>query len=415
MSVRPAWKLRRLSADRSGDTIIEVLVVLAVLGLAIGLAYATANRSLLNARQAQEHSEAAGLVEKQVENLRLLVSNSTAGNTDPTTNIFLTTTPFCVRDPNAAPPIDTTASDCNMSSAGSAVGYKVFIYNCDNQPAVDPCATAIPNSGTFAVQATWDDILGQGTDSVTMTYRLHDPNPAAVAEDDEDPGDGSLLNPDLAVTGCTGPIVIGLSANCLSGDTIAVTVSGVIAGDTCILRNDSGSGSGTALKTVTADATGCSANLKINSITSGQTGYLTAYVTDNGNPYKSNSLTLNSWSKTPIHTSCSWPGSDHAYGGVNYSNWVYTIGSDGCSAGTTQCIKGVNCVSGSPSDYGANVACWTGSGYVYGTTWNGHDHTAIPCPPGTSRISLAPAAPPGLRGSPGPEMVPPGYSEGAWA
>ena len=46
----------RLDKNQRGDTIIEVLIVLAVLGLAIGITYATANRSILNARQAQESS-----------------------------------------------------------------------------------------------------------------------------------------------------------------------------------------------------------------------------------------------------------------------------------------------------------------------------------------------------------------------
>ncbi len=82
--------------------------MLAVLGLAISISYATANRSLLNARQAQETAEATGLVETQVENLRLLSYNSTPGNTDPTTNIFLPASTYCILDPTGSSPIDTS-------------------------------------------------------------------------------------------------------------------------------------------------------------------------------------------------------------------------------------------------------------------------------------------------------------------
>jgi type II secretory pathway pseudopilin PulG len=160
-------KPRRLAADQLGDTIIEVMVVLAVLGLAIGIAYATANRSLLNARQAQENSEATGMVKAQVENLRLLSANSTPANTDPNTNIFLPTVPYCVPDPSAASPIDTNTSHCSSGS----VPYSVLVYNCD-KISTGPCFGA-SGPDTLVIQATWPDILGQGTDSVTLDYRLH--------------------------------------------------------------------------------------------------------------------------------------------------------------------------------------------------------------------------------------------------
>src|SRR5271170_6288790 len=60
--------------QQAGDTIVEVLVVLAVLGLAISISYATANRSILDARQAQENSQATEYVQAQIENLRAYAS-----------------------------------------------------------------------------------------------------------------------------------------------------------------------------------------------------------------------------------------------------------------------------------------------------------------------------------------------------
>lgn len=157
----------KITADQFGDTIVEVMIVLAVLGLAIGISYATANRSLLNARQAQESSQAAGLAQTQVENLRLL-----AANTDPATSIFLPSTPstFCVNNPLSATPIEANLANCTYPP----VTYTILIYNCNKTPSVGPCATA-NGPDTFIVQATWPDVLGQGTDSVTLDYRLHSP------------------------------------------------------------------------------------------------------------------------------------------------------------------------------------------------------------------------------------------------
>src|SRR5690606_3729104 len=53
-----------------GDTIVEVMVVLAILGLALSISYATANRSLIQTRQAQENAEATEIARGQVEALR---------------------------------------------------------------------------------------------------------------------------------------------------------------------------------------------------------------------------------------------------------------------------------------------------------------------------------------------------------
>ncbi len=164
---------RRMSAGQFGDTIIEVMIVLAVLGLAIGISYATANRSLLNARQAQENSVAAGLVETQVENLRLLAGNSTPANTDPNKNIFLPTVPYCViapQDPLNTTPIHTNQVDCDSPP----IPYRVLVYNCNVPSMGGPCA-GVSGPDSFAVRATWPDVLGQGTDSVTTDYRIHAP------------------------------------------------------------------------------------------------------------------------------------------------------------------------------------------------------------------------------------------------
>lgn len=161
--------MKKIAANQLGDTIIEVMVVLAVLGLAISISYATANRSLLNARQAQENTQAAGLVQTQVENLRLLVANSTPDNTDPATNIFLAPAPFCITNPTSPTPMNPPAS-CSFTP----ISYQVLIYNCDKLPTIGPCNNA-SGPDVFAIEAVWPDVLGQGNDSVTINYRLHAP------------------------------------------------------------------------------------------------------------------------------------------------------------------------------------------------------------------------------------------------
>jgi type II secretory pathway pseudopilin PulG len=152
MSVTKPMKL-----DNIGDTIVEVMVVLAVLAMALSVSYATADRSLLNIRQAQENQQATELAQGQVEELRTLTSPSSP------VNIF-TAGSYC---------LSTTAPYSKLPSCG-------FNYGGQSTPLVSALYTlnvsytAISaTGGTFTVTVTWPDVQGQGTDSIQLVYRLY--------------------------------------------------------------------------------------------------------------------------------------------------------------------------------------------------------------------------------------------------
>jgi prepilin-type N-terminal cleavage/methylation domain-containing protein len=126
-----------------GDTIVEVMIVLAVLGSAIGISYATANRSLLNARQAQESSRATVIAQAQVEQLRALASIKN--------NLDIARFTDAITFPDACKYDKTTGFEYDVS-----IKY-------DNTLGDDK----------FTVRVLYDDVLGQGQDSVTLTYRVH--------------------------------------------------------------------------------------------------------------------------------------------------------------------------------------------------------------------------------------------------
>lgn len=138
--------LKRLRFRERGDTIVEVMVVLAVLGLAISISYATANRSLLNARQAQENAQATALAQSQIESLRTL----TAASTTPT---IFQAGPYCVTSGAVVPGSCTTGS----------IPYTM---------RVNWVASALTGS-TFTITVIWPDVEGQGNDTVTLVYRLY--------------------------------------------------------------------------------------------------------------------------------------------------------------------------------------------------------------------------------------------------
>ncbi len=155
--------------NQVGDTIVEVMVVLAILGSAIGISYATANRSLLNVRQAEESSEGDTLAQEQIEALRSFVQYTSTGP-ESSNDIFNQSSNFC---------IDNTQNDVVDISATSATLFSEYV-----SPHDDPCTYTngikyyIADSyssvnSTFEVQVAWYDVLGQGIDTATLYYNLY--------------------------------------------------------------------------------------------------------------------------------------------------------------------------------------------------------------------------------------------------
>lgn len=169
MSVKPKF------LDSRGDTIVEVLVVLAVLGLAIAIAYSTANRSLLNARQAQENSVGTRIAQAQLENVVSMGCASGNPNCPDPTNpaspnyllfqpgshcIDTTTDPYTIRT-NTSPNVFSPAGYNPACITGSVPYYASITYR-----------DTLAQPHTFVIVVTWADVLGQGNDTVTMNYRL---------------------------------------------------------------------------------------------------------------------------------------------------------------------------------------------------------------------------------------------------
>ena len=91
----------KLSRHNQGDTIIEILVCLAVMGAALVISSSLANRSLFHMRQAQERTEALKLAEEQAERIKqsLLIYGS-APSFDPHAIFYagaLSSPGFCIK------------------------------------------------------------------------------------------------------------------------------------------------------------------------------------------------------------------------------------------------------------------------------------------------------------------------------
>jgi type II secretory pathway pseudopilin PulG len=141
----------------TGDTIVEVLIAVSIVGFVLVGAIGDINRNVQIMEDGQEHAQALKLVDNQIEDLRAVGGDPPAGcyyYNNVTNNITPIATPssaFCVVEANG---------DLAPTGTEPAYGLSISVLNTDG-----------PNSSpTYLIKATWDSILGN-TDQVSLVYR----------------------------------------------------------------------------------------------------------------------------------------------------------------------------------------------------------------------------------------------------
>lgn len=151
----------------AGDTIIEVLVSIAVVSTVLGGAFVATRNSQVGVRNSQEHAEALKLVESQIEQLRGYSSQAIAASV-----------PFCMYNESPvstsySPNIPPAAANCTQNSAGQAgkvdSRYKLTIGRCN----LVGCGNNISGSYLFTVTVSWPSVTGNGNEQESMVYRLY--------------------------------------------------------------------------------------------------------------------------------------------------------------------------------------------------------------------------------------------------
>lgn len=97
-----------IKQPQRGDTIIEVLMACAIVGMILVSAFIVINKTLNNSRQSQEHGEALKLAETQVERLTGLRANTSiyGGNQ------------FCIDAANTYTPFGNSAYNTGQIDTG---------------------------------------------------------------------------------------------------------------------------------------------------------------------------------------------------------------------------------------------------------------------------------------------------------
>lgn len=149
--------LRLLRGKERGDTIVEVLVALAVLSLAFSISYATANKSLLTARNSEEHSEALQYLNSQVELARADADDPALYNSSGSVCMDANQSSSSYGKPIAAPSAGCTYKGLYQIS---------YTYNQAKSIGI--------NQDVFTFSVQWEGLADLGVQQESLNYKIHD-------------------------------------------------------------------------------------------------------------------------------------------------------------------------------------------------------------------------------------------------
>lgn len=142
-------------AKQHGDTLIEVLLAMTVIGLVLSASFGIANRAAQTGRAAQERTEALKLAESQLELIKAYIKD-TSGGDNVESHSFSS---FCIdmTAPAAgAEAVNSTSSECrNIDVDGNSGGF----YNVE----------IVNNADTYEITVQWDRINTEATEPGTLT------------------------------------------------------------------------------------------------------------------------------------------------------------------------------------------------------------------------------------------------------
>lgn len=158
--------MRVVKSKQAGDTLVEVLVALTIVGLVVAGAYATANRSLALTRAAQERAEATKIVESQIEQFKYAIAEGPIDS-----QIMDGNSPFCIADSGgviafSANPALPLLEVANLTTEATGGPYS---SDCVIAQRYHVYARGAATSNRFTFNVRWERFTG-GFDEIEIVY-----------------------------------------------------------------------------------------------------------------------------------------------------------------------------------------------------------------------------------------------------
>jgi Tfp pilus assembly protein PilV len=157
--------IMKLHKNNTGDTIVEVMIAIVVLGAALGGAFAISNRSQLATQANHERFQAQVLANGQAERLRLAYkahvdSGSERADFDnPSAGTCL----------NSAAAWESNAVNCDAILSW----YSIRLTKLNNGLALGDAGAAVGSALTYRILVEWDSLTNKNSkDRVELIYGL---------------------------------------------------------------------------------------------------------------------------------------------------------------------------------------------------------------------------------------------------
>ena len=140
--------------NTAGDTIVEVMLSIAVVSMVIGISYSIANKSVKTGRAAQEQTEALQLAQQQLERVKVLAADKTKWAS------VTGAAPYCVVTVPAISVVLASNPNCKGQGSGNLYNLSVSYSSATND--------------TFTITTNWTNVNNIAS-SVSIAYRMHAP------------------------------------------------------------------------------------------------------------------------------------------------------------------------------------------------------------------------------------------------
>lgn len=151
----------------TGDTIVEVMIAMAVASTVLALSFSTMSRNLYNLQDTQERSAAVKLIQGQIEAVRNLYNAGASSFTSLATN-----TAFCVYDngQSVQTGFQNNAPDGQALQTDSWSNYPA---NCaQGSGNLYHIGVSTSDKSLYKFYVRWDQIGSKTRDQVMMVYKV---------------------------------------------------------------------------------------------------------------------------------------------------------------------------------------------------------------------------------------------------